>query len=64
MYRQGNSVRAGTTIAGQRAYLKRIYVTTQKVLAIPEVRYVQLFGIDAASGQEVSEKVSSGTKPV
>lgn len=58
VYRQGASVRAETTIAGRRAYLKRIYVSTHTVLAVPTVRYIQFFGIDAATGQAVSEKVT------
>ena len=60
VYRQCDTVRAETTIAGRRAYLKRIYVTTHRVLVVPTVRYIELFGVDAATGEEVSEKVNSG----
>ncbi len=58
IYRQGDMVRAETTIAGRRAYLTRIYVETHKVLAVPTVKSVELFGTDVATGQSLHETVA------
>lgn len=58
VYREGNSVRAETEIAGHRAYLTRIYVHAGKVLALPKVKSIELYGIDAATGQELHETVT------
>jgi hypothetical protein len=58
VYRQGDTVRAETIIAGHRAYLTRIYVDAHRVLAIPTVRAIELFGIDAATGGGLHETVA------
>ena len=55
--RQGDAIRAEAVIDGHRACLKRLYVNTHKVLAIPMVKYIELFGTDLATGESVSEKV-------
>jgi len=55
--RQGDAVLAEAVIDGRRAYLKRMYVNTHRVLAVPTVKYIELFGIDVATGESVSEKV-------
>lgn len=57
VFRQGDSVRAETTIAGHRAYLNRIYVTAHKVLAVPSVKSIEWFGTDVATNQAVHETV-------
>ncbi|HLK64747.1 MAG TPA: DUF4833 domain-containing protein [Bryobacteraceae bacterium] len=56
--REGNSVRAEATIDGRRARLDKMYVSTHKVLAVPTVKYIDLFGVDLATGQSVSERVT------
>jgi hypothetical protein len=55
--REGEAVRAEAVIGGHRAVLKKMYVNTHKVLAVPTVKYIELFGIDVATGETVSEKV-------
>jgi len=55
--RQGDAIRAEAVIGGHRAWLQRMYVNTHKVLAVPTVKYVELFGIDVATGESVSERV-------
>lgn len=54
--RQGDAIRAEAVIDGHRAWLNRMYVSTHKVLAVPTVKYIELFGIDVATGENVSEK--------
>jgi hypothetical protein len=55
--RQGDAIRAEAVIDGHRAWLKKMYVNTHKVLAVPTVKYIELFGTDLATGESVSEKV-------
>jgi hypothetical protein len=55
--RQGDAVRAEAVIGGHRAWLQRMYVNSHKVLAVPTVKYIEMFGIDLATGESVSEKV-------
>jgi hypothetical protein len=55
--RQGDSIRAEAVICGRRAWLQKMYVNTHKVLAVPTVKYIELIGIDLATGESVSEKV-------
>jgi hypothetical protein len=55
--REGDAIRAEAVIAGRRAVLKRMYVNTHKVLAVPTVKYIELFGVDLATGESVSERV-------
>ena len=56
--RQGDTVHAESVIGGRRAWLRKMYVNTHKVLAVPTVKYIELFGIDMATGESVSEKVT------
>jgi hypothetical protein len=58
VYRNGDTVRAETTIDGRRAYLTRIFVNARKVLAVPTVHSIELFGIDPKTGQAVHETVN------
>jgi hypothetical protein len=53
----GGAVRAETQIDGRRAYLTRIYVRAGHVLAVPKVRSIELFGVDAETGRNVHEVV-------
>jgi Domain of unknown function (DUF4833) len=55
--RNGNSVRAETLIAGRCAYLTKIYVKVHKVLALPRIEFIELFGSDIATGEPVCERV-------
>jgi len=55
--RQGDAIRAEAVIGGRRAWLQKMYVNTHKFLAVPTVKYIELFGIDVTTGESVSEKV-------
>jgi hypothetical protein len=57
IYRRGNSIYAETLIGGRRAYLTKVYVTAHKVLAIPEVKTIELFGRDVETGELLHETV-------
>lgn len=56
--RQGDTVQAEAVIGGRRARLQKMYVNTHKVLAVPTVKYIELFGVDVATGESVSERVT------
>jgi hypothetical protein len=56
--RQGNTVHAEAVISGRRALLTKMYVNTHKVLAVPTVKYIELFGTDLATGESISERVT------
>jgi hypothetical protein len=58
VHRDGNTVRAETTIAGRRAYLTRIYVNTGRLLAVPRVKSIELFGTDVETGESLHESVT------
>ena len=58
VYRNGDMVHAETTIGGRRAYLTRIFVNAHKVLAVPTIHSIELFGIDPKTGQTVHETVN------
>ena len=55
--REGGAVRAETTIAGHRAYLSKIFVNAGKVLAVPKVKSIELYGTDVATGERLHETV-------
>jgi hypothetical protein len=55
--REGETIRAEAVIDGRRAWLKKMYVSTHKVLAVPTVKFIDLFGTDLATGEGVSERV-------
>jgi hypothetical protein len=55
--RRGDAIRAEAVIGGRRAWLQKMYVNTHRVLAVPTVKYIELFGIDVATGETVIEKV-------
>jgi hypothetical protein len=48
--------RAQLTIAGQPAFLRRIFVRTEEGLLMPRVVYVEISGV-SASGQTLSERI-------
>jgi Domain of unknown function (DUF4833) len=54
-YSQG-AFRAELAVAGQPAFLQRIFVHTEEGLLLPRVRYVELVGLNA-SAQRVTERV-------
>lgn len=54
--REGDIVRAESVIDGRRAWLQKMYVSTHRVLAVPTVKYIDLFGVDVASGQSLTER--------
>lgn len=47
-------------IAGVEAVLKRVFVTTDERGATPSVVSIELFGVDAVTGEERSEKLLAG----
>jgi Domain of unknown function (DUF4833) len=51
--RNGNSIRATTLIAGRCAFLTKIYVKVHKVLAVPRIEFIDLFGSDIGTGEPV-----------
>ena len=55
--REGDAIRAEAVIDGHRAVLKKMYVNTHRVLAVPTVKYIELIGVDLATGESVSERV-------
>ena len=59
VYRQGNTVRAETTIAGRRAYLEKIYVSTHRAVIFNFPSSVELFGTDIATGEPRREILSA-----
>ncbi len=48
--------RAQLDIAGQAAFLQRIFVHTEEGLLLPRVRYVELFGVTTGA-RPVSERI-------
>jgi hypothetical protein len=54
--RNGNSVRATTLIAGRCAFLTKIYVKVHKVLAVPRIEFIDVFGSDIGTGEPVCER--------
>ena len=54
--REGCAV-ALSSINGQEALLKRIYVRADDSTVVPSVQYVELFGVDAISGAARYEKL-------
>jgi Domain of unknown function (DUF4833) len=51
--------RAELAIAGQRAFLQRIFVHTEEGLLLPRVRFVELSGVTARA-RHVSERIVPG----
>jgi hypothetical protein len=60
VYRDGETVRAKTTIGGRRAYLKRIYVAVRKGSLFSTPSYVELTGTDIATGETLQETILPG----
>ena len=57
VYKEGDQVRAETTIDGRRAYLMKIFANIQSTLFLPKVRYVELFGTDVLTGVNRYQKI-------
>ena len=60
VYRDGDTVRAETTIGGHRAYLKKIYVAVRKGSLFSTPSYVELMGTDIATGEMLQETIVPG----
>ena len=60
VYREGDSVRAETMIAGQPAYLQKVFVSARHLVLLPTPEYVEMFGVDVKTGAPRSEKVLPG----
>lgn len=59
---QGGCPVAFSEVGGRDAQLKRIYVKASDGQLVPSVEYVELFGVDPASGRELYEKVFPGKR--
>jgi Domain of unknown function (DUF4833) len=57
VYRQDGAVRAEMQIAGHRAYLQKVFVETRKSFGLQMPSYVELFGVDIATGEQCHEKL-------
>jgi hypothetical protein len=51
-----DTFRAFIDIAGKRARLDRIYIFADESGIMPKVEYLELFGVDVATGEELYEK--------
>lgn len=51
----GGLPRAETRIGGRNAYLQKVYISTGKI-DIFHVNYIELFGVDAATGESCHER--------
>jgi len=60
VYRDGDVVRAETLIAGQPAYLQKVFVSARHLVLLPTPEYVEMFGIDVKTGAPRSEKLLPG----
>lgn len=58
LYLESGKPRASIEINGRQAWLTRVFVKIEgkKVGLVPNVKYVELFGLDPASGKAVYEK--------
>ena len=54
--RDGHLVAIGK-IAGSEAVLQRVFVTTDESGPVPAVKSIELFGVDAATGEPCTEKI-------
>ena len=62
VHRQEDAIRAETLIAGHRAYLSKIYVSTHNTLLLPTADYVELYGTDITTGDNLYEKLLPGSR--
>jgi hypothetical protein len=53
---ESGSFHAELSIAGQRAFLQRIFVSTEEGLLLPRVRFIELSGLNARA-ERVTERV-------
>ena len=57
VFLERGAARAETSIAGKRAFLQRLFISTGK-LNIFRVNYIDVFGLDVATGAEVRERIA------
>jgi hypothetical protein len=55
--KNGTRWRVETYISGQQAYMDRLYVATDESGVFPKVLYVDVFGVDMATGKPVTERI-------
>jgi hypothetical protein len=48
--------RAFMEIDGRQALLEKIYIFAEETFLLPDVKYLELFGVDVATGEEINEK--------
>jgi Domain of unknown function (DUF4833) len=60
VYREGDVVRARTTIGGRAAYLAKIYVTVSKPSPWSGAKSIELIGTDTITGDQVHETILPG----
>ena len=56
--KNGGRWRVQTTIAGKQAFMDRLYVATDESGVFPKVRYVDVFGVDMATGKPIQEHIT------
>ena len=57
VFLERGAARAETLIAGKRAFLKRLFISTGK-LNFFRVNYIDVFGLDVTTGAEVHERIA------
>ena len=57
VFLERGAARAETLIAGKRAFLKRLFISTGK-LTFFRVNYIDVFGLDVTTGAEVHERIA------
>jgi hypothetical protein len=58
LVRANNKWQAAVTIAGRRAYLRKLYVATDESGVFPKVLYVDIFGEDMINNKPLQERVT------
>ena len=58
--KRGGRLAAVGKIDGVEAVLERVFVTTDERGAVPSVKSIELFGVDAQSGEPRTEKIVAG----
>jgi hypothetical protein len=57
VYAEGETARAQIMIAQRQAHLQRIYISARRALFSWAVNYIELFGLDVATGKPLYERI-------
>ena len=58
-----DAVRAETVISGRPAILEKIYINAAEGLTGPKVQYIELYGKDLQTGEDIREKIVPKSQP-